>query len=136
MKRRRGSALIEFAGSLIVLTAAFAGVFEIGYSFFTYGTLVSAVRAGARYSASRQHGVAPDPETAQAVRNLVVYGDPTPADHARPLAPGLTTENVEIISGAGTSTISLRGFAIDALFTKVNLDGRPTATFPVARGAE
>jgi len=39
-----GSALIEFAGSLILLAVMFSGIFEIGYSFYTYGELVSAVR--------------------------------------------------------------------------------------------
>ena len=128
--RERGNALIEFAGALIVLTAVFAGVFEIGYTFFTYGTLVDAVRAGARYSAARQQGDAPSPQTAAAIRNLVVYGDPAPAQHAKPIVAGLTTEDVEIINSPGSTTVSLQGFHIDALFTKVNLNGRPTATFP------
>ena len=35
------------------------------------------------------------------------------------------------------STVSLRGFEVDALFMKVKLDGRPTVTFPVTtRGSE
>ncbi len=133
-RSRTGSALIEFAGSLIVLTAVFAGVFEIGYAFFTYGTLVNAVRAGARYSSAQQHGSIADPEVAKAVRNLVVYGDPSPAEHAKPLVQGLTTENVEIVNGPVTSTVSLRGFEVDALFAKLKLDGRPTVTFPVTPG--
>jgi len=137
MTRRRsqtGSALIEFAGSLIVLTAAFVGVFEIGYAFFAYGTLVNAVRAGARYSALRQHGAVADPEVANAIRKLVVYGDPAPSEHAQPLVRGLTTENVEIVNGPDTSTVSLRGFEVDALFAKLKLDGRPTVTFPLTPG--
>jgi len=137
MKRRRsqrGSALVEFAGSLIVLTAVFVGVFEIGYAFFSYATLVNAVRAGARYSALQQHGAAADPEAANATRNLVVYGDPKPAEHAQPVVRGLSIENVEIVNGAGTSTVSLRGFEVDALFAKLKLDGRPTVTFPIAAG--
>jgi TadE-like protein len=129
-----GSALIEFAGSLIVLTAVFVGVFEIGYAFFSYGTLVNAVRAGARYSSQQSSAIA-DPEIAKAVRNLVVYGDPAPPDHATPLVRGLSTENVEIVNGPGTSTVSLRGFEVDALFAKLKLDGRPTVTFPLASGA-
>lgn len=131
---RRGSALIEFAGSLIVLTTVFVGLFEIGYAFLSYGTLVTAVRAGARYSAMRNYGARPDPEAANAVRNLVVFGDPAPAANAKPVVQGLTTENVEIVNSPGTSTVSVHGFAIDALFTKVNLDGRPTVTFPIVRG--
>jgi Flp pilus assembly protein TadG len=133
-RSRAGSALIEFAGSLIVLTAVFVGVFEIGYTFFSYGTLVNAVRAGARYSALQQHGTVADPEVAKAVRNLVVYGDPAPTEHARPVVRGLSTENVEIVNGPVTSTVSLRGFEVDALFAKLKLDGRPTVTFPVTSG--
>jgi Flp pilus assembly protein TadG len=137
MTRQRpqaGSALIEFAISLMLLAAVFVGVFQIGYAFLSYGTLVSAVRAGARYSSLQQRGAAADPEVAKAVRNLVVYGDPAPADHAKPVVQGLTTENVEIVNGPGTSTVSLRGFEVDALFAKLKLDGRPTVTFPVGNG--
>lgn len=137
MTRRRsqaGSALIEFAGSLIVLTVTFVGVFEIGYAFFSYGTLVNAVRAGARYASLQQRGTGADPDLAKAVRNIVVYGDPAPDGHSKPIVPGLSTENVEIINGPGTSTVSLRGFEVDALFAKLKLDGRPTVTFPVASG--
>jgi Flp pilus assembly protein TadG len=131
---RRGSALIEFAVSLILLAGVFVGVFQIGYAFFTYGTLVNAVRAGARYSSLQQRGAAADPEVAKAVRNLVVYGDPAPAEHAKPVVQGLATGNVEIVNGPGTSTVSLRGFEVDALFAKLKLDGRPTVTFPVTGG--
>jgi|SRR5580658_6142987 Flp pilus assembly protein TadG len=131
---QRGSALIEFAVSLILLAGVFVGVFQIGYAFLTYGTLVSAVRAGARYSALQQRGAAADPEVAKAVRNLVVYGDPAPADHAKPVVQGLATANVEIVDGPDTSTVSLRGFEVDALFAKLKLDGRPTVTFPVIAG--
>jgi Flp pilus assembly protein TadG len=137
MNRRRaraGTALIEFAVSLMLLAAVFVGVFQIGYAFFTYGTLVSAVRAGARYSSLQQRGAAADPEVAKAVRNLVVYGDPAPAEHAKPVVPGLATGNVEIVNGPDTSTVSLRGFEVDALFAKLKLDGRPTVTFPVTAG--
>ena len=132
---QRGSALIEFAVSLMLLAGVFVGVFQIGYAFFTYGTLVNAVRAGARYSSLQQHGAAVDPEAAKAVRNLVVYGDPAPADNAKPVVQGLATGNVEIVNGPDTSTVSLRGFEVDALFAKLKLDGRPTVTFPLTSGA-
>jgi Flp pilus assembly protein TadG len=128
---RRGTAMIEFAVSLVLLAAVFVGVFQIGYAFLAYGTLVNAVRAGARYSSLQQRGAAADPEIAKAVRNLVVYGDPAPAEHSKPVVRGLTTENVEIVNGPGTSTVSLRGFEVDALFAKLKLEGRPTVTFPV-----
>jgi hypothetical protein len=136
MRRRSqsGSALIEFAGSLIVLSVMFAGIFEIGYSFYTYGTLVDAVRAGARYAALQPRGPAADPAAAKAVRNLVVYGEPVPNDRAKPLVPGLTADKVELINTPKASTVSVRDFEVDALFMKVKLDGRPTVTFPVMSG--
>lgn len=81
--RRRGSALIEFAGSLLLLGTVFAGVFQIGYTFFAYNTLVNAVRAGARY-ASLQTGRA----DLTRVQNLVVYGDLVPSRDAKPVVPG------------------------------------------------
>ena len=71
---------------------------------------------------------------AKAVRNLVVYGDPAPADRTKPVVPGLTTDHVELINSPDASTVSLRGFEVDALFMKVKLDGRPTVTFPVTSG--
>lgn len=135
MTNERGNALIEFAGALILLATMFVGIFEIGYSFYTYGTLVTAVRAGARYAALQPRAAAADPTVANAVRNLVAYGDPAPAGHAQPLVPGLTPDSVELINTPDSSTVSLRGFHLDALFMKVNLDGRPSSTFPVSAGA-
>jgi len=134
-KPEAGNALIEFAGSLLLLAVLFSGVFEIGYSFHTYGQLVAAVRAGARYAAFQPRAAAADPAVANAVRNLVVYGDPAPAAQTKPLVPGLAAEHVELINTADQSTVSLRGFTIDAVFMKLKLDGRPTVTFPAIAGA-
>ncbi|MGP0071833.1 MAG: TadE/TadG family type IV pilus assembly protein [Bryobacteraceae bacterium] len=135
-RAQSGNALIEFAGSLMLLTVMFAGIFEIGYSFYTYGTLVTAVRAGARYAALQPRRAGSDPAVvANAVRNLVVYGDPAPSDRTKPLVAGLTTADVELINGPDASTVALRGFEVDALFLKFKLDGRPTATFPATTGA-
>lgn len=132
----RGNSLIEFAGSLTLLALLFAGIFEIGYSFYAYGTLVTAVRAGARYAALQPRGAGADPSAiAKAVRNLVVYGDPAPPNPTKPIVAGLTTDDVELINNPDASTVSLRGFELDALFMKFKLDGRPTVTFPATMGA-
>ena len=132
---RTGAALIEFAAALILLSAMFVGIFQVGYTFFTYNTLVNSVRAGARYASLRQSGAsAADPEFAKAVQNLVAYGEPAPAPGTKPLVSGLTAANVELILGPATTTVALRNFEIDAMFSKVKLDGRPTATFPVTNG--
>jgi Flp pilus assembly protein TadG len=128
---RRGSALIEFAGSLMLLGTMFAGIFQFGYNFYTYNRLVNAVRSGARY-ASLAGGT--DPEFTKKVQNMVVYGDPFPSADASPVARGLTPENVHLMVDKNTTTVALRGFALDSMFSKINLDGRPTVTFPSATG--
>jgi Flp pilus assembly protein TadG len=133
--RRGGNTLIEFAASLIVLSTMFAGIFQVGYSFYTYSTLVNAVRAGARYASLRAPANAADKDFDKAVRNVVVYGESTPVSGALPIVNGLTADNVEMTLGPTAATVSLRNFAIDAMFTKLKLDGRPTVTFPLNHGA-
>ena len=64
----------------------------------------------------------------------MVYGDPQ-ARGGKPIVPGLTPEQVDIVLEPAAATVSVRGFVIDALFAKVRLDGRPTVTFPVTAGA-
>jgi Flp pilus assembly protein TadG len=125
--RRAGSALIEFAGSLIIISALFTGIFQFSYALSTYQALVNAVRAGARYASLQP----PSPELTQAVRNVVVYGDPAPPANAKPVAPGLAPENVELILEPSTATVSIRGFELASMFSKIKLDGRPTVTFPL-----
>jgi hypothetical protein len=132
---RSGSALIEFAGALILLSGMFTGIFQVGYTFFTYSSLVNAVRAGARYaSINAPNSNVADPEFAKAVRNMVVYGEPRPSGSARPVVRGLAPDNVDLILGASMATVSVRDFEIDTVFTKVKLAGRPTVTFPFTGG--
>jgi len=134
--RRAGNALFEFAASLVVLSTMFAGIFQVGYTFFTYTTLVNAVRAGARYASLNPLANSSSEEFSNAVRNMVVYGDSTPAPGARTIVNGLTTDRVNVTIDQGLATVSLREFTIDAAFVKIKLDGRPTVTFPIATGAD
>jgi Flp pilus assembly protein TadG len=135
MRKCRGAALIEFAGALIILSTMFAGIFQAGYTFYAYNTLVNAVRSGARYASRQPAGSsAANPEFVKAVQNLVVYGEPAPVAGAKPIVTGLTPASVEIVLGPATTTVTVRGFEIDALFSKIKLDGRPTVTFPLTSG--
>lgn len=135
-KAQGGSALIEFAGSLILLATLLVGIFRIGYMFYTYENLVNAVRAGVRYASLRSSGWnAADPDLARSVRNMVVYGEPRPVAAAKPMTAGLRPENIELILRPASATVSVRGFEIDSLFAKVRLDGRPTVTFPLTGAA-
>ena len=134
--RRAGSALIEFALSLIVVSALFTGIFQFSYALSTYHALVNAVRAGARYASLQPQpsGTAKQGFT-KAIQNVVVYGDPAPAPNAKPVAVGLTMEKVALVLDPETVTVSVRDFELAAIFSTIKLDGKPTVTFPLAKAA-
>jgi Flp pilus assembly protein TadG len=92
-KNERGATLVEFAIVGSIFFAAMFGVLEFGRLLFTHNALRDATRRGARYAAVRKN----DAAGIAAVKNVVVYGDPNanPAT-ATPVAPGLTTSNVQV----------------------------------------
>jgi Flp pilus assembly protein TadG len=140
--RERGNALIEFALSFFLIFAVFSGIFQFAYSFYVYNTLVVAVREGARYASLKPYdsiSTTPSSGFRDAVRNMVVYGDPNPANGTPPIVPGIQTSNVLLtVTGGGSGTltaptqmtVSITGFSVDAVFGTWNLNGKPNATFP------
>jgi Flp pilus assembly protein TadG len=130
-RRRRvaqgGSVMLEFALAFMMLFGFFAGIFQFGYTFYAYNTLVSAVRQGARYAAGRPR----DAGFQTAVENQVVYGNPSPPAGAKPMLNGLTTGNVAVRFTPAEVTVSITNFQINAVFSTVTLSGRPKITYPV-----
>ncbi|HSS19568.1 MAG TPA: TadE/TadG family type IV pilus assembly protein [Pyrinomonadaceae bacterium] len=92
-EKQRGAALFEFAIVATVFLTMVFGVIEFGRLFWTHNALRDAARRGARYATIRKN----DSAGIQAVKYMVVYGDPNanPAT-AIPVAPGLTTSNVNV----------------------------------------
>ena len=92
-RNERGAALLEFAIVGVVFFTAMFGVLEFGRLLFTHNALRDSARRGARYAVVRKN----DAAGIAAVKNMVVYGDPNanPAT-ATPVAPGLTTSNVQV----------------------------------------
>jgi Flp pilus assembly protein TadG len=132
MSGRKGTALIEFAGSLVLISTVFTGVFQLGQSFYTYNRLVNAVRQGARF-ASRQ------PEASAgngAVQRLIVYGETDPGADAAPVIRGLNERNVQVIVADHKATVVIRDFALPGMFSSTTLDGKPSVTFPFSERAK
>jgi Flp pilus assembly protein TadG len=136
---RRGNAMIEFALAAMVLTYSFTAVFQLGYSMYLYNELVGAVRAGARYAslANVSNNGTPTVQAAYttAVKNMVVYGNTSPAAGAQPLVPGLKTANVSMSmtwKGAVPTycTVSISSYTIDAVFKIFTLTGKPSYKVP------
>jgi Flp pilus assembly protein TadG len=134
--QRRGSVLIELTLSLTFLTALFLGVWQFGYAFYVYAELEEGVRAGARYASNHTYDSAtstPSTTFLTAVQNVVVYGDPAPANGATPVVPGLTTANVALTvtftSVPTNMTVSISGYNLPTYYGRVTLNGRPSTSF-------
>ena len=137
-KRQGGSVIVELTLSLTFLTALFLGTWQYGYTFYIYAELEQAVRDGARYASELTYDSGtstPAADFQTAVENVVVYGNPSPAQGAAPVAPGLATNNVSLTvtftSNVPTEmTVAITGYQIPTYFGKATLNGKPTTTFP------
>lgn len=89
----RGAALVEFAIVGSVFLSSLFGIAEFGRLLWTHNALKDGVQRGARYATLRKS----DTTSVQAVKRMVVYGDPNanPAT-ARPIVNGLTPANVVV----------------------------------------
>src|SRR5271166_3444573 len=99
MRRQKGHALLELALSAAVMVSCLTGTFRFGYTFYIYNELVTAVGNGGRYAAVRSYRAAAPEDVERgkaAIRNMVVYGNPSPAPGAVPVVPNLTAEQVEV----------------------------------------
>jgi Flp pilus assembly protein TadG len=137
MKHRRqsGHAMIELAFSAAVMVTCIAGTFQFGYTFYVYNQLVTAVGNGGRYAAVCTYQPQNVDQRNQAIRNIVVYGDPQPAPDARPVVTGLTPAQVDVNwtveSGTPSAvSIAIRDFSVDAVFAKFDFHNRPGVEFP------
>ncbi|HXG33231.1 MAG TPA: TadE family protein [Bryobacteraceae bacterium] len=134
--RRRGNAIIEFALSFGLLFSVFAGVFQFGYAFVVYNNLQTAVRAGARYASLRVYDSSTSTPSAAylaAVRNVVIYGDPSGSGPRR--VPGLTPEQVQVTIIMDRNvprdvSVAIVGYTLDAAVRSFTLNGKPKATMP------
>jgi Flp pilus assembly protein TadG len=139
---RGGHAMLEFALGSSVLLTAFGATFQFGYTFYRYNALATAVSDGARYASLRPYNsttTTPKDDFKLAVRNMVVYGNP--AGGTTPIAPGLLithvnldpsfTNSAGVVLGVPTfMTVSISGYAIDAIFATTTLTAKPKVTYP------
>ncbi len=133
MNRRqtqRGSALLESAVAILVLCGIAFGAFYLGWSMLLYERLVAAVAGAGRYAArvDLDAGNTAFPH----IRNMAVSGNPN--DASNPLAPGLTTANIQVTrtDGAGgvpaSLTIAVVGYSSNLGVATFRAEGKPAVT--------
>lgn len=86
--RQRGATLVEFSIAATVFLMAMFAVLEFGRVLWTHNALADAARKGARYAVLHAEG------DREAVKNVVVYGDP--AGGTNPVVDNLSTTNVNV----------------------------------------
>lgn len=130
-KSERGNALLEFALGWSILWALFAGIYQFGYSFYVYNTVLTSVANAAELGSKMTYDTASPTTYSDALKNMVVYGSTTAG--ATPIVRGLATSNVTVtVNLAGTIpsdvTITINNYTIDAVFTTFTFNGKPRAT--------
>lgn len=114
-KKQRGNALIELSIILPLLILLFLGTWSIGYSCYVYAELEGAVRSGARYGSVSTYDAVNPAAFRDAVKNVVVYGDP--AGGTQPVISGLQTSHVNVTISPSVGqptavTISISGYQL------------------------
>jgi Flp pilus assembly protein TadG len=134
-RSRSGNVMVEFALAFSVLFSIFTGTFQFGYTFYQYNVLAAAVNDGARYASLRPYdSTSPTPSSAflTAVRNIVVYGNPSGGVKA--VTPDLKTSNVNcsatFTNGIPSAvTVSVSGYTIKSIFGGSTLTNKPKVTY-------
>jgi Flp pilus assembly protein TadG len=139
LSSKRGNAMVEFALAAPLAIIVMAGIFQFGYAFYVYNQLQLSIRSGVRYASLMDYkgtGATCVAATKDTVKNMVVYGTPTPDGSATPVVRGLSKTNVNVNFNADaksvptTVTVSSSGFEVNALFTTLTFNGKPLASAP------
>jgi Flp pilus assembly protein TadG len=131
-KSERGNAMVEFAVGFWFLWTMFCGVYQIGYSYYVYNSLLTACANAAELGARLGYDTGSPSTYTTALQNMVLYGDETAGTKA--IVPNLTAGNVNVNVTVDTLgvprdvTVSITGYSINAIFTSYLLTGKPRAT--------
>ena len=115
-KSERGTALVEFALTASFFLMMIMAIVSGGHLFFTHNAMVESTRRGARYAATLAKPATEfcvnNSTTVTPVKNMVLYGTPTPAVGATPLVNNLTAENITVCYsndfGVAQGTVSVK----------------------------
>jgi hypothetical protein len=135
-RREQGTHMVELAIVLPVMLVLLGGLAEFGRFFYTYTTLTTAVRAGARHACKWERNASwTFPETS----NMVVYGDF--GGSGSPILPGLSTANVVVtpngpsVNNVDSVTVRIVGYKYKPLFDLGKLTGIPALSLSVDMNA-
>jgi Flp pilus assembly protein TadG len=135
--------MVEFALGSGILVTVFTSAFQYGYIFYQYNALENAVASGAHYASLRPYNTqcsTPSGTYSDAVKNMVVYGDPT-GTNTTPVVKNLATSNVTLTMSPTQATcptvtwtpstvnVTITNFTIDAIFGSFTANNKPSVTY-------
>ena len=108
-RRQQGVAMVEFAIALPLLLLLLLAIGEFGRMLFQYNSLLQASRDAGRYAAGKAWNrtlgeivlVDASRDLRAETQNIAVYG--LPVSSGTPVVPGLTTNDVQVSTAAGTT---------------------------------
>jgi Flp pilus assembly protein TadG len=127
----RGNTIVEFALAWALIWSLFAGVYQVGYAFYVYNSLMVSVANAAELGSKLGYDTASPSAYTTALKNMVVYGDETAG--TKSIVPNLAASNVNVAVTIDTGgmprdvTVSITGYTINALFGSYSLS-KPRAT--------
>jgi hypothetical protein len=137
IRRERGTQMVELAIVLPVMLLFLGATAEFGNLFYTYTTLTSAVRAGARHACKWERNASwTFPETS----NMVVYGDYSDTSKG-PILPGLSTSNVVVqangpsVNDIDSVTVKIVNYTYVPIFDLGRLTGNPAYSLNINMNA-
>jgi Flp pilus assembly protein TadG len=140
---RAGSAMVELALGSTILVTVFTSAFQYGYIFYQYNVLENAVANGVHYAALRpydQQCSTASSAYSNAVKNMVVYGDPT-GTNTTPVVKNLATTKVTVTMSPTqtvcptttwaptTVNVKISSLTIDAIFGSYTATNKPSVTY-------
>ena len=117
-KDRSGNVMVEFALSWAMLSVLFTGIFEYGYTMWTYNSMQTSVGMAAQAASRLQYDISNPTAYDNAIKNWAVYGTPTTG--SAPIVPGMTTGNVVVTKDSNTFptviTVRVQNYTVNSLF--------------------
>lgn len=125
--------MLEFAIGWWLMWMLFSGVYQIGYSYYVYNSLMTSVADAAELGSKMDYDNGNTSAYTTALQNMVVYGDETAG--TKPIVPGLTTSMVTVnvttqgsVNVPADVTVYISGYTIDSLFGRYNMTTKPRVT--------
>jgi hypothetical protein len=130
-RKRKGSAILEFALGWGILGALLSGGFQYGFTFWMYNTLQAHCYSAALYGSTLSYDTGNAAAYTTALQNVVVYGDPNGGTSA--LFPGVGIANVNVSVNTNSSiptdvTVSIVNYNVNAIFGSYTFNNKPRVT--------